>query len=392
MKETINTKRVICFGAGDRGRQLCKMLCNPVLRKSLGDIEIRFFSDNAVKEHDYDVVPIEKYIEGIKIISPDEINQCHDIDGIIITTSKIVDEAAKQLKDLEIKIPVYLVPDYVYEYKWSEQMPPFVLIDITKPRMPYLECRIVEHCNLNCKGCGGVSNICEEHFVDIDNYEKDLKALKGLFSGIKQFHLLGGEPLLHPELEDFIIKTRMYFPDSKIVVHSNGLLVPKLAQKVLDAMNKYAVDFLFTLYPVTGKIKRRIENRLNAAAVKYVFTSPVYEFRKIINIKGDYDPKEIYKMCAKCINLIDGTLSCGMGKVMQIIENKFHVSICEDKGQHCIDIHTTEYDGWQINEILDSPFNLCAYCSEPNSCEDNEQNVFLWSCGTTPSLDEFIVQ
>lgn len=385
-------KRMICFGAGNRGKELCRMLSNPAIKQSMGDINIVFFADNAARECGYDVTPIEKYIEGIKIISPEEINQHLDIDGILISTTNIVDEAAKQLKELKVKVPVYLVPDYVYEFKWNEQMPPFVLIDITKPRMPYLECRIVEHCNLNCKGCGGVSNICEEHYVDIESYENDLKALKNLYFGIKQFDLLGGEPLLHQQLEEFIITTRKYFPDSKIYVHSNGLLVHQLPRKTLDTMKKYEIEFLFTLYPVTGKVKRNIENRLNSAAVKYVFTSPVYEFRKIINIKGDYDPREIYKTCAKCINLIDGTLSCGMGKVMQIIENKFNVSICEDKWQHCINIHNTEYDGWQINELLDSPFNLCAYCSEPNLFGGNEQDVFPWSCGGTPSLDEYIVQ
>ena len=33
--------------------------------------------------------------------------------------------------------------------------------------LKHIEFEIVEHCNLNCKGCSHFSNICEQKFIDV---------------------------------------------------------------------------------------------------------------------------------------------------------------------------------------------------------------------------------
>ena len=63
---------------------------------------------------------------------------------------------------------------------------------------------IVDHCNLNCKGCGHFSPLAPKSFLDIETFENDLRRLNGLLNGnIYCFELMGGEALLHPQLEDF---------------------------------------------------------------------------------------------------------------------------------------------------------------------------------------------
>ena len=50
-----------------------------------------------------------------------------------------------------------------------------------KPALPYLEVHLVDHCNLNCKGCGHFSLIGEVWFADLDKYVQDMSQLKRLF-------------------------------------------------------------------------------------------------------------------------------------------------------------------------------------------------------------------
>lgn len=156
-------------------------------------------------------------------------------------------------------------------------------------------------------------------------------------------------------------------------------------------MNKMDAKFEFTLYIPTGIKKRIIEDILCREDIEYKFTEPVYEFRKAINSKGDYDSNEIFKRCSQCVNLIDGTLSCGIGYVIEYLENYFGKSICEDKFQNCIDIHSTELNGWEINSILASPSNLCAYCAFMDFKHPTNENFYQWQCGGKPQLTDWLL-
>lgn len=375
-------RSIIIFGAGKYGKQIKRMIESKKVPE-LEEYHIEYFCDNNL--------PAGIYVEGVKVIHPYDIKRLEKEYDIVISTIHIMDEVRSQLKELRVPNHVYVVPEYVYKMKWNnDTMPFFAPLDIGKPRLPYVECKIVEHCNLKCNGCSVCANINKPEILELDEFENSLISLKRLFSGVKYFKLFGGEPLLHPQLAQFIKMTKTYFPDAEVVVHSNGILVPAVGDEVLSVMRIFDVKFVFTLYPETGKIKRIIEQKLGKYSVEYEFTPPVYEFRKAINIKGDYNPQEVYQNCCKCINLINGTLSCGMGFLMEKLEKKFDVKICEDKFQHCINIHSTEMTGEEINKLLDSPFNLCSYCAfmRFNIYED-ETYYYKWK-REIPKLEDWI--
>jgi MoaA/NifB/PqqE/SkfB family radical SAM enzyme len=80
-----------------------------------------------------------------------------------------------------------------------------------KPVLPYVEMHVVDHCNLNCKGCSHFSPIADELFTDIGEFTRDLQQLRRLVSNIEVIRLMGGEPLLHPNITDFIRSTKFFF-------------------------------------------------------------------------------------------------------------------------------------------------------------------------------------
>lgn len=375
-------KKIVIYGAGRNGIFLKKLLENKEICMG-GELQPVYFCDTYKRDR--------SYVAGLEIISPERLKKIEaNIDGILISNIIYVDEIQRKLVDLNISIEVYVVPDYVFLFGWNKKDMPFMIrVDLSKPRMPYLEIRIVEHCNLKCKGCSVLANISEPGFVDMEKLESDFKKLKEIFWGIKFLKLFGGEPLLHPDLKKIIGLSRFYFPDSVLVVHSNGLLIPEMDGSLFQVMKKECVKFEFTQYPPTGVKKRFIQRILDKNGVEYQFREPLYEFRKMINLDGNYDKNEIYKNCCKCINLINGTLSCGMGWGIKGLEEKYNVEICEDKFLHCVDIYNTDLNGWQINELLDSPYNLCSYCSFMDYMDIPDEQIMKWECGKPYKLSDW---
>ena len=94
-------------------------------------------------------------------------------------------------------------------------------------QLHYLETHLVDHCNLKCKGCGHFSSLSEKRYTDVDIFKRDLMRLSGLFDNISRIRLMGGEPLLHPDVLGFVKSSRLAFPNADIWVVTNGLLLHK---------------------------------------------------------------------------------------------------------------------------------------------------------------------
>ena len=79
-------------------------------------------------------------------------------------------------------------------------------------RLLCFEVHITEHCNLNCKGCYHFSPLAKEEYLDINEFERDLRRIYELCGdNVERITLLGGEPLLHPDINRFIEVTRKIY-------------------------------------------------------------------------------------------------------------------------------------------------------------------------------------
>lgn len=92
-----------------------------------------------------------------------------------------------------------------------------------------LEVIITDHCNLSCKGCSQNSPYMIESYYAPTNIIYDLKKLSSILR-VKKIKFLGGEPLLHPEI-DRLLSTAVAIDIADIVaVKSNGLLIDKMTE------------------------------------------------------------------------------------------------------------------------------------------------------------------
>lgn len=81
----------------------------------------------------------------------------------------------------------------------------------------FKETNVVDHCNLNCKGYANFSNIQDNNYVNLVDYERDIKLISQKFN-IYCFRILGVEPLLHPKFSELLNISVRILPSTKIVV------------------------------------------------------------------------------------------------------------------------------------------------------------------------------
>ena len=375
----------VIFCAGHYGIMLMHMLRRGILSDEHS--ENIYFCDNYRYE--------ERYIDGCKVLSPEELCQIKEDIQILISSPKHYDEVLIQLHDIGIRQPVYIVPEYVYRFKWNNiNLPPFVKVDINKPRLRLIQIPITESCNMNCKGCNLIYNEKSNNLMDFEEFCVCMNDLGRLFSGVSHLTLLGGEPLLHPQLEDIVYEARRSFPDTELEIRTNGTLLFNLSENVFKAIADTDTEIWVSLYPPMIDKKDEITKELNKRCIRVRFIGPFYNFRKLVNARGDYDPDVIYQKCDKCLNLFEGSISCGLGYLIEKLEKRFGVKICKDeyKRLHRFDIHTTEYDGWEIIKYLNSGSSLCSFCAYQNWGEDDEHISFPWSIGKEITIDDWIIK
>ena len=87
-----------------------------------------------------------------------------------------------------------------------------------------LELHITHACNLTCDSCSHYSN--HNHDGQLTLAEADRwMTLWSRRLAVTEFHLLGGEPTIHPDLAGFVTLARRHWPDAFIRIRTNGFFL-----------------------------------------------------------------------------------------------------------------------------------------------------------------------
>lgn len=113
-----------------------------------------------------------------------------------------------------------------------------------KIRRNSIEYNVVEHCNLRCAGCDHASPQLPRRFADLDSFRRDFAALASVFHA-RELRLIGGEPLLHPRLLDFLEAGRELNIADRLMLVTNGVLLHRVDQRIYEL-----IDMLWiSVYP-----------------------------------------------------------------------------------------------------------------------------------------------
>ena len=114
-----------------------------------------------------------------------------------------------------------------------------------------VEYSLTEHCNISCHACAHASPLLAKKFADLSDFTRDFEALAEVFHS-RELRIVGGEPLLHPELLAFLREGRRIGIADTIVVYTNGVLLHRMPDEFWRLIDKLHVS----VYP---GVRRRLD-------------------------------------------------------------------------------------------------------------------------------------
>ena len=182
---------------------------------------------------------------------------------------------------------------------------------------------------------------------------------------IKRFKLLGGEPLLHPELHRFIEYSRKVFPRAPISIITNGFLIPKMNDVTIKAIKNTGTVIEISVYPPMKNQFVRIENFLQLNGIPYKIFRDGDKFGAYINAKGDSPKMRAMMQCYAqvCHSMKNGQLyKCTTAMNIHVLNKKFNVDFPSDSLKMS-DI-PKENAGEIITKYLLDTVDMCRFCTK----------------------------
>ncbi len=227
-----------------------------------------------------------------------------------------------------------------------------------------IETHLVDHCNLNCAGCSHFSPLVKrEVFRDLEDFKRDLTGLAGIFRDIYELRLMGGEPLLHPGINEFISVSREIFPETNLVILTNGVLLPQMPAEFWQTCARCRVRINISRYPIRLDIQPILKTA-RSFGVRVKSPKMIESFFQFVNIKGDSDPQQSFANCRAMYTTL-------FLRDMRLYTCSFapHVSIFNDHFGENIPVSEGDSIGLQegvaagdIYNFINKPIPLCRWC------------------------------
>lgn len=176
-----------------------------------------------------------------------------------------------------------------------------------------IEINAAWHCNIRCRWCSHSSPGMPTRYASATVAASALEALSE-FMRVDHVRVLGGEPLLHPELVDLIRAVRGTGISERIRVISNGLLLHRMPPELWDTVDEIHVS----AYPATRRFLERTMPELRAMAITHNVTLLIkyFDHFRIPYREDDGDnvlTQRIYRTCQignvwRCLTLEGGRL------------------------------------------------------------------------------------
>ena len=100
----------------------------------------------------------------------------------------------------------------------------------------YMRISVIDSCNLNCYYCNPCDNNEHCHALNILSVKEVLCIVRAATRlGIKHFRLTGGEPLLHPQLDEMVLQIKKIPGVSSVSLTTNAVLLAQHAKQLKEA-------------------------------------------------------------------------------------------------------------------------------------------------------------
>lgn len=205
-----------------------------------------------------------------------------------------------------------------------------------------LEYHLAHGCNLSCHQCSHYSNFKPQGVLPrTDDTEKEYQAWSNRLRPYT-FALLGGEPTLNPYLTDHVYLARQYWPNSNLLLVSNGFFL-KRHPELPSALMKNRCFLEISQHGITENYLKEFESCLEILK-QWISDYPFLPVKirmsheswmrqyKMENGKPfpfSSDPKESYSICMQknCTQLYSKKLwKCPAIAYFKLMEKKMNIS------------------------------------------------------------------
>lgn len=141
---------------------------------------------------------------------------------------------------------------------------------LAKPVLPFLEIMITQACNISCLGCTNYSDLKHSGYLTWDEGRQQIEPWLNRID-IPDFGIMGGEPLINPDVRAWIQGCRDLMPDTQIRFTTNGLLMGR---------NLDILDLLADIGNCVFKITVHVNSKELDDLVEYVHKT--YDWETVI--------------------------------------------------------------------------------------------------------------
>lgn len=280
-----------------------------------------------------------------------------------------------------------MVVDGSFAYAFEEMIRKFVPLPLIQ-----FETNLVNHCNLNCKSCDHMSPIAKEWYADPEQFAADLRRMSQLFHGEARYiRLVGGEPLLHPQVVSFFETARRFFPKTVIEIWTNGLLLGSMSDAFWEACRQFAISVCVTKYPISLDYDLMKEKAQRNGIKLHFFGDgiTVDAFNNnSFDLSGRCEPRKSFFHCPNAnrhITLVQGGRLYTCDKAPHIKNfNEFFRENLPQSPRDYVDIYS-DVTAEDVFRFLTKPIPFCCYCDIQRRMQDQP-----WA-PSTGSLNEWAI-
>ena len=178
--------------------------------------------------------------------------------------------------------------------------------------IPYLELAVTERCSLNCKNCANLMQYYEkpEHY-SFESLKDDVDALEIMTRKVMILQILGGEPLIYPQLFSILSYVCEKKFIKKIQLVTNGTVMP--SSEITELLKNKKITVIMSDYGDLSRKKTELISLFKKEKINY----NLLEYSAWMDYgdvkKHDYSKDDLFRSynecaAAECKTLLKGKI------------------------------------------------------------------------------------
>ena len=164
-------------------------------------------------------------------------------------------------------------------------------------RVEAFELHVVEHCNLRCAHCCNMSPYVADKMLSVAEIDAQCRAM-ARYLEVDVFKIMGGEPLLHPEITEILGVLRATGISETIRLFTNGLLLHRMTDDFWRALDHLTISS-YSSAPVKPEHLRLVGDKAREFEV-VLNVKPVDRFSEVMASERRADvaaTQAVYEAC-----------------------------------------------------------------------------------------------